>query len=230
LPHFSATYILTALKKTDATTDDSLARQTRERPSRRAILLDRDGTLNQEVGYLRTVGDLRLFADVPAALRQINAAGWLAIVLTNQSGVARGLFPESVIGEIHAEMQRRLALSGAHVDAFYHCPHLPPAGAPDGELKPELARYRVACDCRKPAPGLIWRAAREWNLDLARSVVIGDRYRDVEMGHRAGARGVLVLTGYGAEELRNRADWPRQPEFIAADLQSAVEWVFRSEV
>jgi D-glycero-D-manno-heptose 1,7-bisphosphate phosphatase len=195
--------------------------------TRRAIFLDRDGTLNEEVSYLRSVDDLRLFADVPAAIRQINVAGWLAVVLTNQSGVARGLFPETVIDEIHAEMQRRLALSGAHVDAFYHCPHLPPTGAPDGEVKSESARYRVVCDCRKPAPGLILRAARELNIDLARSVVIGDRYRDVEMGHRAGARGVLVLTGYGAAELAQRADWPRPPEFIAPDLQSAVEWSLR---
>ena len=209
--------------------------QTRERPLRRAILLDRDGTLNEEVGYLRAVDDLRLFPGVAEAVRQINAAGWLAIVLTNQSGVARGLFPESVIEEIHAEMQRRLAQAGAHVDAFYHCPHLPlgeGGGVGEGEsgrAGEVLAHYRVACDCRKPAPGLILRAAREWNLDLAQCVVIGDRYRDVEMGHRAGARGVLVLTGYGAEELAHRANWPREPEFIAPDLASAIEWVLRKD-
>lgn len=240
MPRFTANSILTALKKTDATSDDSQAMQTRERHFRRAILLDRDGTLNEEVGYLRAVGDLRLFPGVAEAIRQINAADWLAIVLTNQSGVARGLFPESVVDEIHAEMQRRLALAGARVDAFYYCPHLPPEArtssvgqdtilSHDQAEVAALARYRVVCDCRKPAPGLILQAAQEWNLDLAQCVVIGDRYRDVEMGHRAGARGVLVLTGYGTEELAHRADWPRQPEFIAADLQSAVEWSLRRD-
>jgi D-glycero-D-manno-heptose 1,7-bisphosphate phosphatase len=199
---------------------------------RRAIFLDRDGTLNEEVGYLRTVAALRLFPGIGEAIRQINAAGWLAIVLTNQSGVARGLFPESVIAEIHAEMQRRLAQAGAHIDAFYHCPHLPPEeGASErerGSVGNESAQYRIVCDCRKPAPGLILRAAQEWGIDLAHSVVIGDRYRDVEMGHRAGTRGVLALTGYGQAELTQQPHWPRPPEFIAPDLLSAVEWGLKS--
>ena len=202
--------------------------QTREQPLRRAILLDRDGTLNEEVGYLRTVADLRLFPDVAEALREINAAGWLAVVLTNQSGVARGLFPEAVIDEIHGEMQRRLQQAGAQVDAFYYCPHLPPDET--REELPALARYRIACHCRKPEPGLLFRAAGDLNFDLTRSVVIGDRYRDVEMGHRAGASGVLVRTGYGEEELANRARWPRQPEFIAENLLSAVQWALQAEV
>lgn len=218
---------LAALKKADAVNSESQMMTGLQRPLRRAILLDRDGTLNEEVGYLRAVADLRLFADVAAAIRQINAADWLAVVLTNQSGVARGLFAESVVSELHAEMQRRLEPAEARLDALYFCPHLPPDEAPVASA--ELARYRIVCDCRKPAPGLLVRAAQDLNLDLARSVVIGDRYRDVEMGHRAGARGVLVLTGYGREELAQQARWPRPPDFIAETLLSAVEWSLRQK-
>ncbi|MBI1761054.1 MAG: HAD family hydrolase [Acidobacteria bacterium] len=189
---------------------------------RRAIFLDRDGTLNEEMGYLRSLADLRFCAGAVEAVRLINEADWLALVLTNQSGVARGLFPESFIGEAHAEMQRRLQPAGARLDAFYVCPHLPFEHV---EVSEALRQYRIECDCRKPKPGLIKQAAADFGIDVARSFVIGDRYRDVEMGHSAGAQGVLVLTGYGREEYAQRAQWPRQPEFVAANLLEAVQFI-----
>ncbi len=192
---------------------------------KRAIFIDRDGTLNEEVGYLRRLDDLRLCAGAAAAVRRINQAGWLAIVLTNQSGVARGLFPESFLAEVHGELQRQLAVEGAQVDAFYYCPHLA-AGVGEresGGAGEASSRYRIECDCRKPKPGLIERAAADFEIEVARSFVIGDRYRDVEMAHAAGTQGVLVLTGYGREEYEGqRACWPRQPELVADDLLAAV--------
>ncbi len=190
-------------------------------PLRRAIFLDRDGTLNEEVGYLRTLADLRFCAGAVEAVRLLNEAGWLALVLTNQAGVARGLFTEAFVDEVHDVMQQRLQTEGARLAAFYVCPHLPPG---NDEVNAALRRYRIECDCRKPQPGLLTRAAAEFGIDVARSFVIGDRYRDVELAHRAGAQGVLVLTGYGKQELAQRAHWPRQPEFIAADLLAAVQW------
>ena len=193
---------------------------------RRAIFLDRDGTLNEEVGYLRTLADLRFCAGAVEAVRCINEAGWFAIVLTNQSGVARGLFPASFVDEVHAEMQRRLQAAGAHLDAFYACPHLPVGNA---EVPEALKRYRVECDCRKPKPGLIVQATTDFELDVARSFVIGDRYRDVEMGHNAGAQSGLVLTGYGREEYAQRAQWSRQPEFVAATVLEAVKTILNVE-
>lgn len=192
---------------------------------RRAIFLDRDGTLNEEVGYLRSLADLRFCAGALEAVRLINEAGWLAIVLTNQSGVARGLFPETFIGEVYAEMQRHLQLGGAHLDAVYACPHVPPdAVQTDQEA---LRQYRIECDCRKPKPGLIRRAAADFGIDVMRSFVIGDRYRDVEMGHNAGTQSGLVLTGYGREEYAQRAHWPRQPEFVAATVLEAVQTILK---
>ena len=200
---------------------------------RRAIFLDRDGTLNEEVGYLRSLADLRFCAGALEAVRLINEAGWLAIVLTNQSGVARGLFPETFIGEVHAEMQLRLQLGGAHLDAVYACPHLPPEeGQRDSETARQrdgktLRQYRIECDCRKPKPGLIRRAVADFGIDVMRSFVIGDRYRDVEMGHNAGTQSGLVLTGYGREEYAQRAHWPRQPEFVAATVLEAVQTILK---
>jgi D-glycero-D-manno-heptose 1,7-bisphosphate phosphatase len=196
---------------------------------KRAIFIDRDGTLNEEVGYLRSLDDLRLCAGAAEAVRQLNQAGWLAIVLTNQSGVARGLFPESFLAEVHGEVQRQLAAAGARLDAFYYCPHLV-VGAGEWETGEGLSQYRVECDCRKPKPGLIARAAADFGIDVAHSFVIGDRYRDVALAHAAGAQGVLVLTGYGRAEYEGqRARWPRQPELVADDLLAAVTAILFSE-
>lgn len=186
----------------------------------RAIFLDRDGTLNEEVGYITRPEQFRLFAFAAPAVQLINAAKWRAIVVTNQAGVARGLFSETFLTELHKQMLRQLAQRGACLDAIYYCPHHPELGA---------APYRCVCTCRKPQPGLLTQAAADWRLDLADCFVVGDRYRDVAMAHAAGARGVLVLTGYGrAEYERQRHGWPRQPEHVAEDLLEAVTWILRA--
>lgn len=152
-------------------------------PLRRAVFLDRDGTLIEDVDYLTAPAQLRILPGVPAALRQLREAGFLLLVVTNQSAVARGMLSEEELAAIHAELNRRLAAEGAAVDAFYYCPHLP-----DGVV----GRYARACDCRKPAPGLLRRAAQEWGVDAARSYAVGDSARDVEAGRRAGCYSILV--------------------------------------
>jgi len=186
---------------------------------RRAIFIDRDGTLNEEVGYVRNLSDFRLFDFSAEAVKLINQSGWLAIVVTNQSGIARGLFTEGFLKEVHNRMMNELAENGAQIDAIYYCPHHPEVGEPP---------YRRDCDCRKPKPGLLLSAAEDFDLDLAASAVIGDRFRDIEMAQAVGARGVLVLTGYGREELENESSgWGRQPDYVAENLLEAVRWVIK---
>jgi D-glycero-D-manno-heptose 1,7-bisphosphate phosphatase len=175
----------------------------------RAIFLDRDGTLNEEVGYLRSFDQFRLYPDVAAAIRRLNDAGWLTILVTNQSGIARGYLSEGFLHDLHQRLRDELATqAGARIDAIYFCPHLPP------------------CECRKPLPGLLLQAASEWPIDLPSSYVIGDRYRDLAAGFAVGAEGILVQTGYGREELAGKyATWDRPPRLIAETLYDAVEWI-----
>ena len=180
---------------------------------RPAVFLDRDGTISEEVGYLNHISRFRMFEFAGEAIRRLNAAGVPVFVVTNQSGVARGLFPESLVAQVHAEMTRQLTAAGAKLDGIYYCPH----------------RSEDGCECRKPKTGLLERAAREHRLDLRRSVVIGDRYLDVELARRAGARSVFVKTGYGRGELEwDSAKWPAQPDHVAEGLAQAVDWVLRN--
>jgi D-glycero-D-manno-heptose 1,7-bisphosphate phosphatase len=176
------------------------------------VFLDRDGTISEEVGYLNHVNRFRILPRVADAIRRLNEAAWPVIVATNQSGVGRGYFPESLVNTVHELMTQQLLAAGARLDAIYYCPHT----SADG------------CDCRKPKTGMLERAAKEHTLDLNRSVVIGDRQADIELARRAGARGILVRTGYGeGEYLWNAAKWPFQPDFVAADLADAVHWILR---
>ncbi len=187
----------------------------------RAIFFDRDGTLNEEVGYINHVSRLRLLPAAAAAVRAVNAAGWRAIVVTNQAGAARGYFPGWMIDVVHARLREELAAAGARLDAIYVCPHHPTVGEPP---------YRLDCECRKPKPGLLLQAARDFGLDLAQCVVVGDRYSDVQLAHRVGARGVLVLTGYGRGEYEyQREQWATRPDYIAEDVLDAVTWVLESQ-
>lgn len=157
---------------------------------REAVFLDRDGTLIEEVNYLSSPEQVRLIPGADAAVRRLNAAGALVVVVTNQAGVARGFFPESRVGEVHAHLSALLAERGARVDAYFYCPHHPTEG---------LGAYRVACGCRKPEPGLLLAAARALDIDLARSWMIGDKLCDAEAGAAAGCRAILVRTGHGSE-------------------------------
>ena len=180
--------------------------------ARPAVFIDRDGTLIEEVGYLNHVSRLRMFSFAPEAVRKLNQAGLPVIMVTNQSGVARGYFPESLVTEVNALLERQLAAGGAHLTGVYYCPH----GAED------------ACDCRKPKTGLLERAAKEHGFDLSRSYVVGDRYADVDLARRVKARSVMVRTGYGEGELQwHAAKWPVQPDHVAASLAEAADWILR---
>ena len=180
-----------------------------------AIFMDRDGTLSHEVGYVNHVSRFRLFPWSVDAVRLANRAGWLAVVVTNQAGVARGYFPESVIHEVHDALGRSMAEGGARLDAVYFCPHHPSVGEPP---------YRQDCDCRKPRPGLLKRAEAELGADLGRSWVVGDREGDLQLAWRVGARGALVKSGYGLGEWAHLAPrWSRPPDLLAEHLLEAVE-------
>jgi D-glycero-D-manno-heptose 1,7-bisphosphate phosphatase len=176
-------------------------------PLRRAVSLDRDGTICEEMGYVNHMDRLRVFPFAAEAIRRLNEALIPVIVMTNQSGIARNIFPERLVHEVHKKMISELAAGGARLDAIYFCPH----------------KSEDACECRKPNPGLLKRAAREHGLDLTASWVVGDRYADLEMGHAVGSRGILVMTGYGRGEYElHHEQWPRQPDVLAAALTDAV--------
>ncbi len=184
-----------------------------------AVFLDRDGTVNEEVGYLRDLAKLKLIPGAAAAIRRLNEAGRLVILVTNQSGVARGYFPESLVHDAHALLAEMLRKEGARLDGVYYCPHHPTAGN---------SHYTTECDCRKPFTGLLDRAARDLHIDLSRSFMVGDKWSDVELGHRAGARSVLVSTGFAADDEGNvRPAHVEDPDLVAHDLAEAVDWILR---
>jgi D,D-heptose 1,7-bisphosphate phosphatase len=153
---------------------------------RPAAFLDRDGVLNRDVGYVWRREDFQWLPGAQRAVKRINDAGYLAIVITNQAGVARGLYVEADIGNLHRWMNDELGRSGAHIDAFYYCPHHPSEGQ---------APYRLVCDCRKPAPGMLQRAMREWPVERAASFMIGDKEIDMEAASAAGVRGLRFTGG-----------------------------------
>ncbi|HEV7889178.1 MAG TPA: HAD family hydrolase [Pyrinomonadaceae bacterium] len=189
--------------------------------ARRAVFMDRDGTISEEVGYVNHVSRYRVFPFAAEAVRTLNESGWLAVLVTNQAGVARGYFKEELIGEVHKVLASELERGGARLDAVYYCPHHPGVGEPP---------YRFDCDCRKPRPGLLLRAAQELDLDLSRCWMVGDRFSDAELARNAGAHSALVLTGYGRGELEHQSDvWPQRPELIAENLLEAVKKIVAND-
>jgi len=186
---------------------------------RPAVFLDRDGTINEQMGYINHISRFHLLPRAAQAILLLNQREIPVVVISNQSGLARGYFPESLIAEVHEKMTGELALAGAHVDGIYVCPHHP-------EAKEE--RFRLACDCRKPKPGLFVRAAADLGVDLAGSYVVGDRWSDLKAAATVGAKGVLVLTGYGRGDYEYIGPGQAiQPTHVAEDLYEAVEWILR---
>ena len=189
---------------------------------RRAVFIDRDGTISEEVGYVNHPSRYRVFPYAAEAIKLLNDAGRLAVLVTNQAGVARGYFAEEMVGAVHDVLARELERGGARLDAVYYCPHHPTVGAPP---------YRQTCDCRKPRPGLIRRAADDLRIDTAASWMVGDRYGDVELARNAGLRAAFVRSGYGLGEWEHqRHAWAHQPDLVADDLLAAVrEIIARSQ-
>jgi D-glycero-D-manno-heptose 1,7-bisphosphate phosphatase len=180
-----------------------------------AIFIDRDGTISEEVGYVNHPTRFRLYPYSGNAIKKLNDNNWLAIVVTNQAGVARGYFSEDVILIVHDQLKRQLATQNARLDAIYYCAHHPTVGEPP---------YRVDCDCRKPKAGLINRATTDFEIDISKSWMVGDRYSDMELAQNAGLRSAFVLSGYGRGEWEfQRRRWKLQPDLVCENLLEAVQ-------
>ena len=186
---------------------------------RPVVFLDRDGTLNVEVGYIRNVEDLVLIPGAAEAVRKLNQAGIAAILVTNQSGAARGYYAESHIHALHARLLKLLKDENAHLDNIYYCPHLE-----EGTVPP----FNRNCDCRKPEVGMVEQAyAENSDLDKSQSFVIGDKATDVELAQNCGAKGILVTTGYGTAVLKGEYQHVVEPDFQAPSIVEAVEWILQ---
>ena len=179
----------------------------------KAVFLDRDGTVNEEVNYLSDIEQVNILPRTAKAIKLLNEQGFLIIIITNQSGVARGYFSIQKLEDLHNHMKNELLREGAKIDDIYYCPHLPNDG----------------CNCRKPRTGLMERAKDAFEIDFTSSYMVGDKLIDLETGKRAGCGTVLVLTGYGADEAKNRAQWGFAPDHIAQDLYDAAIWIIEEE-
>ena len=185
---------------------------TEKRP---AVFLDRDGTINVDAGYIDRMERFELYPFAIDAIRIFSRAGYLVVILTNQIGVAQGIYGEDFVAEVARYMTERAEAGGGRIDGHYHCPHSPDAAVP---------QYRVDCECRKPKAGMALKAAEELCIDLPRSVVIGDRWRDIAVAKAVGCRGILVRTGYGATEaLRPPAGV--FADAVCEDLIGAAVWL-----
>ena len=181
------------------------------------VFLDRDGTLIEEVGYLSHLDRIVLYPWSIESVKLLNRAGFKVVVVTNQAGVARGLFDEDFIDEAHRFLDQKFGDGGATIDKFYYCPHHPEAS---------VEAYRCECDCRKPKAGMLWKAAQELQLELSHSFVIGDRLSDLRLGPAVGAKSVLVRTGYGETTARELTD-DVEVAYTAPELMTAVAWILR---
>lgn len=194
---------------------------TENRSLRRAVFLDRDGTVADEVGYVNHASRIRLLSGSAEAVKRVREAGFLAVVVTNQAGVARDYFEEFVVHQANRRLVELLEREGAALDGIYYCPHHPREGAPP---------YRQDCQCRKPRPGMLLQAAEDLGIDLTRSYMVGDGLVDVGAARAAGVLPVMVLTGYGRGHLEHRRSrWTVEPEHIAEDLSAAVDWILGRE-
>ncbi len=178
----------------------------------KAVFLDRDGTIVVEKGYITIADDIELIPGAAEAIIRLRAAGWKVYVATNQGSVGKGMISEDELSVINFRMVSMLGAEGAELDGIYVCPHHPNGSVPE---------YSIECDCRKPRPGMLERAASENGLDLSQCVMIGDTIRDLEAARNVGARAILVLTGHGPET----ASLDHGAEHVAADLPAAVHWL-----
>ncbi len=187
---------------------------------KKAVFLDRDGTINKDVGYPSSFRAIKIFPYSFEAVKKINQAGLLAVIVTNQSGIGRGLIEEKNLQDIHLRLKESFARHGARIDGIYYCPHYPFAPDP---------RYRTNCRCRKPSPGLGQKAARELGIDLRESYMVGDKVEDILFGINIHAKPILCLTGFGPESLPELKKRGIAPAFVAENLLDAVNWILKRE-
>lgn len=184
-----------------------------------AVFIDRDGTILDELGYVVPGSEIKIYPFSAPAISKLTEAGFPVFVITNQGGIALGMYDHAFVDRTHADLAAALSKDAASITAWYYCPH-----HPDGKV----AEFTQVCDCRKPGTAMLEKAAREWDLDLQRSWVVGDQWRDIELARRAGAYGILVRTGYGGGL---EHDWPRdiaRPTVICDDLLAAAEHIIRA--
>ncbi|MDI6785639.1 MAG: HAD family hydrolase [bacterium] len=182
----------------------------------KAIFLDRDGTLNYDYGYIKDPEKIKLFYEVEISLKLLKSSNFKLIIVSNQSGVARGYMSISQVNLINKCLQEELSKLDISIDEIYICPH---------HIEGKIKKYTIDCPCRKPKPGMLLEAKDKFNLDLSQSFLIGDKISDIGAGFNVGCKTVLVLTGYGKEELERQKQWPYQPNYIAKDLYSAASWI-----
>ena len=189
---------------------------------RPAVFIDRDGTINEQMGYVNHISRFVLLPGAAEGIRLLNRLQYLAIIVSNQSGVARGYFPMALVDRVHAHMKDLLAKEGANIDGIFFCPHYPRGIVPE---------YSVECDCRKPATGLVQKACEKFDIDMKNSYVIGDRCSDIELAERSNLQGIMVTTGYGLGDIEYVLPYrPFKPLHIAKDLLHAVRWVIEQGV
>lgn len=181
----------------------------------KAVFLDKDGTINVDKGYIDHYHKIDLLPNSAGAIKSLNSAGFKVIIVSNQAGIARGYFGEDTLQAIDKTLQKKLLCHAAYYDAVYYCPHHPEFG---------IYPYKKECECRKPSPGMLIKAAEDFDLDLSESYMIGDKASDIEAGKRAGCKTILVLTGYGEESKKNLPDGSK-PDHVAKDLLEAANWV-----
>jgi D-glycero-D-manno-heptose 1,7-bisphosphate phosphatase len=186
-----------------------------------AVFIDRDGTINEQMGYINHVSRFVILPGVVEALRLLNENGFHAVIVSNQSGVARGYFPLGLVHEVHDFLDASLKKDRVTLDGIFFCPHHPNGSVPE---------FTKRCNCRKPRTGLIDQACRSLEIDLQNSFAIGDRCDDIEFARRAGVKGILVKTGYGLGEIKYLLPHSKaKPVYIAEDLLHAVQWIINVE-
>jgi D-glycero-D-manno-heptose 1,7-bisphosphate phosphatase len=184
---------------------------------RPVVFLDRDGTLNEEIGYIHDVSMLNLIAGAGESVKKLNQANVATILVSNQTGAARGFYGEEHITKLNDRLISLLEAKGAKLDGLYYCPHLETGKVPELSIK---------CECRKPAPGLVQKAYAEHpDLDASRSYVVGDKASDVALARNCGAKGILVKTGYGQAVTDGRYQWKEEPDYLAHNITDAVNWI-----
>jgi len=187
---------------------------------KRAVFLDRDGNINRDVGYPDSFDLIEIYPYSFEAVRKLNRAGFLAVIITNQSGIGRGLIPEKNLLDIHTRMKAAFEQKQAHIDGVYYCPHYPSSSH---------VKYGRDCSCRKPRPGMGLQAAQDLEIDPSRSFMIGDKVEDIQFGLNLGATPILVLTGYGERSQERLAEQGIEPACIAPTLLDAVNWILAKE-
>lgn len=178
------------------------------------LFIDRDGTINIDGGYINQPDNFVIYPFASQAIRMLNMSGWLAVIVTNQSGIGRGFYTEEVMHSIHDKMNAHFKSQGAHIDGLYYCPHDPNS---------KIDKYRQVCDCRKPEAGMLEQAIKDLPVDTKRMAIVGDKYSDMQAGFAVGCETFMVETGYGRGEFEFKSkNWPKQPDHRAANLLEAV--------